>query len=211
MPTSLETDAAAHSGTHVIRETKPGSEIFVIVPLVIQFTSPQWRVKLFAGSQFDSENGTLKAFDSGGQVVGSDGPRLVQQNTFTTSFEVTAATPSIVRVEFQLENSSFASIDDLELQGDAAPPLPTQPPVVQLTQPIDGINVDIPNDLPRLDIAGTVTGDGLPAYVTVTVAFNRTAAVREPSAADAGLEFDRNRHCTPVHSAGWDHVSRARP
>jgi len=169
----LETDAAAHSGTRVIRQTKPGSEIFVIVPLVIQFTSPQARVRLFAGSQFDSENGTLKAFDSGGNLVGSDGPRLVQQNTFTTAFEVTAAAASIVRVEFQLENSSFASIDDLEFQGNPAPPLPTGPPVVHLTQPVDGINVDIPNDLPRLDIAGTVTGDGLPSYVTVTVGFKR--------------------------------------
>ena len=169
----LETDAAAHSGTHVIREIKPGNEFYAIVPLVIRFTSPQARVKLFAGSQFDSENGTLKAFDSAGTVVASDGPRLVQQNTFTTAFEVTAATPSITRVEFQLENSSFASIDDLEFQGDPAAPLPTEAPVVQLTQPVNGINVDIPNDIPRLDIAGTVTGDGLPSQVTVTVGFKR--------------------------------------
>jgi hypothetical protein len=169
----LETDAAAHSGTRVIRETKPGTEVFVIVPLVIRFTSLQARVKLFAGSQFDSENGTLKAFDSAGIVVASDGPRLVQQNTFTAAFEVSAATPNIARVEFQLENSSFASIDDLEFQGDPAASLPTEAPVVQLTQPVNGINVDIPNDIPRLDIAGTVTGDGLPSQVTVTVGFKR--------------------------------------
>ena len=169
----VETDAAAHSGTRVLREIIPGSEIFVIVPLVIQFTSPQARVKLFAGSQFDSENGTLKAFDSSGNVVAADGPRMVPQNTFTTSFEVNSPTPNIVRVEFQLENSSFSSIDDLEFQGDPAPPLPTDPPVVQLTQPLDGINVDIPGDLSRLDIAGNVSGDGLPQNVTVTVGYKR--------------------------------------
>jgi hypothetical protein len=169
----LETDPAAHSGTRVLRQTKPGSEIFVIVPMVIQWNSPQSRVKLFAGHQYDSENGTLKAFDSNGNVVASDGPRLVPQNTFTTAFEVTVSTPSIVRVEFQLVNSSFASIDDLEFHGDPAPPLPTDPPVVHLIQPVDGINVDIPNDIPLLDIAGTVTGDGLPPNVTVTVGFKR--------------------------------------
>jgi hypothetical protein len=169
----LDTDAAAHSGTHVIREIKPGVEVFAIIPLVIRFTSPQARVKLFAGSQFDSQNGTLKAFDPAGNIVASDGPRLVQQNTFTAAFEVATSTPSIVRVEFQLENSAFASIDDLEFQGDPAPPLPTEAPVVQITQPVDGINVDIPGDIPRLEIAGTVTGDGLPSYVTVTVGFKR--------------------------------------
>jgi hypothetical protein len=169
----LETDAAAHSGTRVIREIKPGVEFFEVVPLVIKFTSPQTRVKLFAGSQFDSQNGKLTAFDSAGNVLASDGPRLVQHNTFTTAFEVSANTPSIVRVEFQLENSSFASIDDLEFQGDTPAPLPTEAPVVQLTQPINGIDVDIPGDIPRLDIEGTVAGEGLTPQITVTVGFKR--------------------------------------
>jgi hypothetical protein len=44
---------------------------------------------------------------------------------------------------------------------------------VTITQPIDGINVDIPGDIPKLDIAGTVTGEGLLSRVTVTVAFKR--------------------------------------
>ena len=76
-------------------------------------------------------------------------------------------------MEFQLENSSFASIDDLEFQGDHAPPLPTEAPVVQLTQPVDGINVNIPNDISRLDIAGTLIGAGLPSTVTVAVYLKR--------------------------------------
>ena len=169
----LESDQNAHSGTRVVRAIIPGEEPFDVKPLVINFTSAQARVKLFAGSQFAALNGTLTAFDSGGNMVATDGPRLVPQNTFSTSFQVTTASPTISRVEFQLEGSSFASIDDLEFEGQPTPTAPTQPPVVQLSQPVNGINVDIPGDLPRLDIAGSVTGDGLLPQVTVTVSYMR--------------------------------------
>jgi hypothetical protein len=169
----LDSDGAAHSGSHVLRAIAPSVEFFDIVPLVITFTSPQARVKLFAGSQFGSANAALKAFDASNNVVASAGPRLVQQNTFTTSLEATAPDAVITRVELQLEGSSFVSIDDLEFQGSAPATLPTQSPVVTLTQPIDGVNVDIPNDIPKLDIKGTVSGDGLLSGVTVTLAFKR--------------------------------------
>jgi hypothetical protein len=169
---SLETDPAAHSGARVLRAVKTGSEVFTPSPMVILFTSPQARVKLYAGSQVPSLNGTLTAFDSGGNVVATDGPRLVPHDTFTTIFQVTVPTASITRVELQFENSPFESIDDLEFEGQPPPPPPTQP-VVMITQPIDGINVDIPGDIPKLDIAGTVTGDGLLSRVTVTIAYKR--------------------------------------
>jgi hypothetical protein len=91
----LDTDAAAHSGTRVIRNIRPGVEFYDVVPLVIRFSSPQALVKFFAGSQFGSLNGTLTAFDSAANIVTSDGPRLVQQNTFTTAFQVAAATPCV--------------------------------------------------------------------------------------------------------------------
>jgi hypothetical protein len=171
---SLESDPAAHSGTRVLRAVKTGGEVFTPFPMVITFTSAQTRVKLFAGSQFASLNATLTAFDSefGGNVVATSGPSLVPQNTFTTAFEVTVPTFSIKRVELQLEGTAFASIDDLEFQGDPPPPPPTQP-VVTITQPINGITVDIPGDLPILPIAGTVTGEGLLSPVTVTMAFRR--------------------------------------
>lgn len=113
----VETDPAAHSGTRVLRSVPPGTEIFTPQPFVITFTTAQARVKLFAGSQFAPLDGTLTAFDSGGNVVATDGPRLVPQNTFTTAFQVTVATASITRVEFQLEDTAFASIDDLEFGG----------------------------------------------------------------------------------------------
>jgi len=168
----LDTDPAAHSGQRVVRAIPPGVEFFDVVPFIIRFRPEMQvtRVKLFAGSQFASLNGKLTAFDSLGNVVAVAG-HLVPQNTFTTAFEVTAVTPGIARVELQLEGTSFVSIDDLEFDGGAAPPLPTQPPVVQLTQPINGINIDSPGDIPKIDIAGTVTGDGLLSTVTVTVAY----------------------------------------
>src|SRR6516225_9661858 len=62
----LDTDPAAHSGTHVLRSVPPTAEIFTAQPFVIDFTSPQARVKLFGGSQFASLNGTLTAFDASG-------------------------------------------------------------------------------------------------------------------------------------------------
>ena len=46
-------------------------------------------------------------------------------------------------------------------------------PVATITQPIDGVNVDVPGDIPKIDIAGTVTGEGLLSHVTATVAFRR--------------------------------------
>jgi hypothetical protein len=128
----LETDPAAHSGTRVLRLVKPGSEVFTQAPLVMNFRHPQTRVKLFAGSQFASLNGTLTAFDSesAGNVVATDGPHLVPQNTFTTAFQVTVPTASIRRVEFQLEGTAWVSIDDLEFESKP----PTQPPVVEIRQ-----------------------------------------------------------------------------
>lgn len=48
----LERDSAAHSGTQVLRLVQTGAEFPPLVPLVITFSSPQTRVKLFGGSQF---------------------------------------------------------------------------------------------------------------------------------------------------------------
>jgi hypothetical protein len=161
----LDTDPAAHSGTQVLRSVPPNSEIFVAQPFVITFTSPQSRVKFFGGSQFASLNGTLQGFDADGNVVATDGPRLVPQNTFTTAFEVQTTTATVMHVEFQLEGTAFESIDDLEFEGEPPPPPPTQPPTVTITQPPDGSDLD----LVLINIVGTVTGDGLLPTVTIKV------------------------------------------
>ena len=165
----LDKDPAAHSGTRVLRSVSPNAEIFTPQPFVLTFTSPQARVKLFAGSQFATLNGTLRGFDSGGHVVATDGPRSVPQNTFTTIFEVKAVPARIVRVEFQLEGTAFESIDDLEFEGELPSPPPNQPPVVNITSPPNGLNTDAS----AFDIAGTVTGDGLISPVTLTIAWLR--------------------------------------
>jgi hypothetical protein len=165
----LDTDAAAHSGTQVLRSVPPTAEIFTPQPFVINFTSAQSRVKFFGGSQFASLNGTLTAFDTNNTAVATDGPRLVSQNTFTTAFEVTASSANIVRVEFQLEGTAFESIDDLEFEGEPPPPPPTQPPVVEITSPVNGADLDIDS----IDIAGTATGQGLVSPAKLTIEWRR--------------------------------------
>ena len=67
-------DPNAHSGTRVLRTVDPSAEIFNPVPLVIKFTSPQARVKMFASNPAATANGTLTAFDSNGAAVATDGP-----------------------------------------------------------------------------------------------------------------------------------------
>jgi hypothetical protein len=169
----LETDLRAHSGSQVLRSVQAGAlgEFPPMVPLVMTFGSPQTRVKLFAGSQFGSPNGTLTAFDSdvGGTVVDTDGPRPVPGNTFTTEFEVVVPTASIRRVELQFEGTPYVSIDDLEFEGEPPPATPSMPPVVRITQPVEGANVGTS----RIDIAGTVAGEGLVSPVKLTVTWMR--------------------------------------
>ena len=163
----LATDPAAHSGTRILNTFPPGGEGFTAVPLVMTFTSPKTRVKLFAGSPFAALNGTLTAFDANGAVVDSDGPKLVAQAVFTTMFEVTVTTASITRAELQLEGSASHVIDDLEFDGEPPAPPPLEPPVVEILSPVNGSE----RDVDTLDIAGIVTGEGLLSPVTVTVAY----------------------------------------
>jgi hypothetical protein len=167
----LGTDPAAHSGTHVLRTASLSDEIFTPIPLAMTFTSAQARVKLFAASTNIALNGTLTAFDANGAVVAHDGPKLVAANVFTTVFEVIDpdATPSITRAELRLENGIYFAIDDLEFEGEPPGQVPTTPPVVQITSPVNGSEVDVST----IDIAGTVIGEGLLSPVTLTMLFAR--------------------------------------
>ena len=153
----LGTDPNAHSGTRVLRTVDPSAEIFNPVPLVIKFTSPQARVKMFASNPAATANGTLTAFDSNGAVVATDGPRLVTQDVFTTVFEVKVTTPNIARVELQVQDSAHQAIDDLEFEGEAPAPTPTAPPFIQIISPANGAELDVDT----IDINGTVSGAGL--------------------------------------------------
>ena len=165
----LGTDPAAHSGTHVLRTADPSSEIFNAIPLSMTFNAPQARVKLFAESQNIPLNGTLTAFDAAGNVVAHDGPKLVAANVFTTMFQVmVSGAPNIVRAELRLENSAYFAMDDLEFDG-VPPPPPPLPPVVAFSTPLDGAVLDTET----LDIAGTVTGEGLLSPVKLTIIYAR--------------------------------------
>jgi hypothetical protein len=166
----LDTDPAAHSGTHVLRTVSPTAEVFEPVPLVLTFTGTQSRVRLFAASADVPLNGTLTAFDAADSVVVQDGPRLVAANVYTTMFEVLdpGATPSIIRAELRLETSSHFAIDDLEFEGEPAPPI-TTPPAVEIETPVNAAEMDVST----FDIAGTVSGDGLLSPVKLTLMYGR--------------------------------------
>jgi LGFP repeat len=166
----LDTDPAAHSGTHVLRTVAPTAEVFDPIPLVMTFTSRQARVRLFASSAGTALNGTLTAFDEAGNVVARDGPRLVAANVFTTMFEVIdhATTARIARAELRLDTGIHFAIDDLEFEGQPVIP-PPNPPTVHINAPINGSQLDVAS----IDIGGTVTGQGLVSPVKLTVTFGR--------------------------------------
>jgi len=162
----LDLDAAARSGTRVLRTYPLNSEIFAPVALRMIFTSGQSRVSMYAGSPFAPVNGTLRAFDSNGVLLVEDGPRAIAANVFTTLFEITRTTADIASVELHPETVSDLSIDDLEFDGDPPPPPPAEAPVVVITSPANGGELDADS----IDISGTVTGEGLlsTAYLTIT-------------------------------------------
>ena len=173
----LDTHPAAHSGTRVLRSASLSAEIFNPIPIAMTFTSPQARVKLFAASTGISLNGTLTAFDAGNNVVVQDGPKPVAADVFSAVFEVIDpdTTPSIARAELRLENGIYFAIDDLEFDGEPPAPTPTAP-VVQITSPPNGVNLDILT----MDITGTVTGEGLISPVKLTVLFARPPGSTAP-------------------------------
>ena len=179
----LGTDPNAHSGTRVLRTVDPSAEIFNPVPLVIKFTSPQARVKLFASNPVATANGTLTAFDTNGAVVATDGPTPVAHDVFTTVFEVKVPIPTIARVELQVQDSAHQAIDDLEFEGEPPSPVPTEPPVVQIISPANGADLDVDT----IDINGTVTGEGLLSPVTSTFAYKQPP---ESTAPPLNLVFD---------------------
>jgi hypothetical protein len=173
----LDKDPNAHSGTQVLRSNSFVAE-FDTDPLVMNFTSPQRRVKLFASSHAGSYpftfNGTLSGFDVAGNLVAVDGPRPVTPDVFTTEFEI-KSTQIITRAEFQLDSSDVKSIDDLEFEGEPPPPPPKKPPVVTITSPPNGADLDVST----IDLAGTVTGDGLLSPVNVVIEWLQQAGLND--------------------------------
>ena len=166
--TFIGTDFGARSGTRALRSVPPTSEVFNAIPIIMSFTSPQARVKLFAMSPGIPRNGTLKAFAANGALVVQDGPKQVAADKFTTLFEVKSNNPRIMRAVFELENAAHYAIDDLEFSGSAAEPPPPAPTVV-ITSPQNGAELDTD----KIEIQGTVTGQGLLSTVKATIEFGR--------------------------------------
>jgi hypothetical protein len=164
----IDTAPAVHSGTRLLRSINPAIEIFELIPITMRFTSSQARVKLFATTSL-ANNGTLTAFDATDNVVAQDGPKPVGVDTFTM-FEVIDedATPSITRVELRIENTIQFAIDDLEFEGEP-PPEPPKKPVVKITAPLDGAELDVTT----IDIVGTVKGRGLLSPVKLIMEYGR--------------------------------------
>src|SRR6266542_3963298 len=150
----VDNDPNAHSGTRVLRSRPLSEEVFEAIPMVMTFTSAQAHIKFYAQARDVPLSGTLNAFDGDGNLVTHDGPKPVAANVFSTVFEVTVPIASIRRAELVLGNSAFQAIDDLELAGEPPAPVPTQPPVVQITSPPNGAELDVIS----INIEGTVTG-----------------------------------------------------
>jgi pimeloyl-ACP methyl ester carboxylesterase len=134
---------------------------FNAAPLVVRFTSPQKRVKLWAGQtqiQHFAQRAILRAFDaeSGGSQLGEDKKDLPSEpvgakGRADVAMEVSLTNSSIRRVELlyvrasdELSASTFEAIDDLEFETDTIGPPPppacgtSQSPVVSLTSPSGG-------------------------------------------------------------------------
>jgi hypothetical protein len=165
-PVYVDSDTSARSPTHVLRSNSPAAE-FDFDPLRIGFTSPQVRVKLYAGRMFGTNSGTLRAYDGAGNLILTDGPRAIAAGTYNTVFQVQASSAVIARVELQYDGSDFECIDDLEFEGTPPPPPPTTPPSVVITAPLNGVQLFSPS----LTVRGTATGDQI---------FSGTLAVRAP-------------------------------
>lgn len=161
-------NTVAHSGTRVIRSDNPINE-FHAPPLVITFTSPQVRVRMFAGCEVVPINATLRAFDANNVQVAEDGPRQVAADVFNTEFQVTVTTATIMRVELQYESTAFEAIDDLEFEGEPPPPPVAEPPIVEIVSPADGSELDVET----IDIQGIARGEGLLSPVTLKIEWRR--------------------------------------
>ena len=143
----LGLDPSARSGNRVLRTAPPNTEIFMPIPLKMDFPTAQARVKLFAASADVTRSGIFKAFDANGALIISDGPRLVTVGKYSTVFEISLATPLIRRAELHLTDGWDFGIDDLEF--DTAPssqPAPTS--VTETRQPATKDHAAVSGKLP---------------------------------------------------------------
>ena len=150
----IQTTSNARSPSRALR-TMFGE--FDTEPLRIQFTSSQSRVSFYAGREAAAVTGVLKAYDAAGTLVAQDGPRAVAGGAFTSKFQVAVASPTITRVTLEYAGvyGAVKYIDDLEIDGQAPPPLPTTAPLVHIDSPSNGQSLALPASVV---VSGTAQG-----------------------------------------------------
>jgi hypothetical protein len=178
-PAGHRTSPAPHAGSQLAHMFQPE---FGAGPLTMTFAAGEARVAFYGGS---SDAGTLvgiaRAFDAvaGGRVIATVGPRAVT-NACDTLFELTAATPAIKRVEFIVQTPGGIpvdiGVDDLTFDGKPPAIVPADTPVVTITSNATGATIDAATET----LTGTVTGNGLPAQVTVTIDHGRGPGDQAP-------------------------------
>jgi hypothetical protein len=160
------TAPAPHSGYQVAYKFQPE---FGAGPMTLTFLSAQQRVSFFGCSYDQNVQGIAKAFDSNGSVIAQDGPKPLAGGACADQFQLTVAGPSIMSVEFLVfDNQSRVGslgIDDLTIEGDPPPAVPTGVPAVSIDSMAEGELFDSPH----ANLAGSVTGEGLPQTVQVQV------------------------------------------
>ena len=163
------TTPSAHGGSHLAHKFQPE---FGAAPVAMTFASGVSHVAFYGGS---SENGSLvgtaRAYDAvtGGNLIASDGPKALAPQTCGTLFDVKLGTAAIKRVEFTVEAQGGIlvdiGLDDLSFEGNPAAVVPGDTPAVTITSNATGSSIDAASET----LTGTVSGNGLPSQVTVTI------------------------------------------
>ena len=169
----IATTPKPHSGKNVLSATETE---FYAGPFSVVFTSGQTHVSFFVGATVADSNAQLTATlrvlnENGNQVAAFGAPRRLMPNECSTLYDIQAAGPVIRRIEIYTVTTDAkgnqrdvpAAIDDLTFEGGSPPDFKV--PVVQITNPLSGAQLD----LSAVGVHGTVSGDGLMPTVRLTL------------------------------------------
>lgn len=163
------TTPAAHGGSHLAHKFQPE---FGAAPVAMIFAAGVSHVAFYGGSaEGGSIVGIARAFDAttGGNVIATDGPRALTPGACATLFDIKLGAPTIKRVEFTAQTQAGIivdiGLDDLTFEGNPAAVVPSDTPVVTITSNATGSTIDAAGET----LTGTVSGNGLPPQVTVTI------------------------------------------
>lgn len=163
------------SGVNALTTRNPGQE-FDPGPLIVQFTQPQSRVGVYVGVDHNTNGYSIPVFmraydmnnikvDEVGPVNLPPGPTPIQQ-----LISVSTGSSQVVRVEIEYHASRFEIIDNLGFSTLGLPPAQdTQPPVLQILEPQDGIVCDSFEGHNCFHLDGTVTENDKLKKVEITI------------------------------------------